>query len=395
MNTHTQNKPSYVMTAYLLILVALGYIATDIYLPSLPALTTYFNATENMVQMTLFSYMISFALVPLIFGPLSDHFGRKRIILLGIFIASLATIGCLFAGDIYSMIGFRFAQGIGTGAVIICSRAMLSDLYTGKVLAKQISYVTMFIPLVLAIAPTIGGVLQQEFGWSSVFIFLFCLMVGIFAWVLGRPETLKATSDKKISQVFSNYGLHIRNPLFFYQIMFVFPTIGLYAYLTTSPFLFQETIGLSPIEYGGLSIYIGATIMSTSFINTKLVHHFKIETLLLVGSIMILLSGLLLLLFHMMGILTTWSVIVPVMVFFTSIPLCIANSSSKAMGSVHSHFGSATALLSTLQFLSGAIGSFIFSNIEDNTALPLAICFILMGVLSVLHQIFSPKLQRN
>lgn len=267
-------------TAFILTLISLGYFATDIYLPSLPSLTQYFKASDNEVQMTLFSYMISFAIVPLVFGPLSDYFGRKKVILIGISIGIVATFGCLFAKNIYLMILSRFLQGVGLGGVLISSRTIASDLFTGKELARQISYITMLMPLTLAIAPTIGGFLQQMFGWKSVFIFLIGYLSIVAMWVVSRPETLKKFSQIKVSQIFLNYRFHLVNFSFIKQILLVYPTIGMYAYLTTSPFLYQELIGLTPAEYGVLSLYVGGAIMLAGFINSKLIHYFSVTKIL-------------------------------------------------------------------------------------------------------------------
>ncbi len=385
------NKSDYATTAFILILISLGYFATDIYLPSLPALSAYFHTGDNEVQMTLFSYMLSFAIAPLLFGPLSDHIGRKKVLIIGIIIGIFATIGCLFSKNIEMLIAFRFIQGIGAGAVLISSRTIVSDLFSGKELARQISYVTMFMPLALAVAPTIGGVLQEKYGWHSVFIFLACYMVLVLLWVIKRPETLKTPSEKKFSEIFSNYKFHLGNGPFLYQILFLFPTIGMYAYLTTSPFIYQEVIGLSPTEYGLLSLIVGGVIIATGFANSKLIHRFSLQTLLISSGILTLVAGILLLIFHLLGILNTWSLLCPCLLFFMCVPLGLANSGSKAMGYIKLHFGSAAAMLTTLQFLAGALGSFIFTLVADNSTLPLAICFIILGILSISHQVLGMK----
>lgn len=379
-------NPTFYTTTYLLLLISLGYIATDIYLPSLPALSAYFHTSNNEVQKTLSAYLLSFAFTPLIFGPLSDHIGRKKVILGGIIVSILASFGCLFAPSIQFLIAARLLQGIGTGAVLIAARAITSDLFTGAALVKQISITIMLMPLILAIAPTIGGVLQQNFQWQSVFIFLIVYMALIFIYVILQPESLKNPSNSPISKVFSTYRSHLNNkPFLIFGINFVLPSLGLFAYLTTSPFLFQEVIGLSPVEYGNLALYIGGVIIVTGYINLKLTHRFSLIQILYVGSILTLLAGCLLLFFHMKGILTTWSLLLPSLLYFTCMPLCIANAASKAMSLVHGHFGAATALLTTIQFLTGALGSYIFSILSDNTALPLAICFILVGILSFIN----------
>lgn len=379
-------RAQFYITAYLVVLISLGYMATDIYLPSLPALAVYFQTSDNEVQKTLSAYLLSFSFTPLIFGPLSDHIGRKKVILGGLFVSILASVGCLLAPNIQSLIASRFIQGIGMGAIIIAARATTSDLFTGAAFVKQIALASMVMPVVLAVAPVIGGALQEAFHWQSVFIFLtvYLLLVSIF--VIVRPESLKNPSHSNLSNIFSTYRAHLRNgPFLVFGINFVLPALGLFAYLTTSPFLFQEMIGLSPIEYGVLSLYIGGTIILTGYINLHLTRHFSLISLLYVGSTLMLLAGVLLLVFHLMGILTTWSLLLPALLYFTCMPLCFANGGAKAMGLVHNHFGAATALLTTFQFLIGALGSFIFSMVADKTALPLAICFILVGVLSMLN----------
>ncbi len=384
------------ITTYLLLLISLGYIATDIYLPSLPALSIYFHASDNEVQMTLFSYLLSFSIAPLVFGPLSDHIGRKKIILFGVSVGALATFGCLFAQNISWFIISRFLQGIGMGAVLISSRAAVSDLFTGKALARQMSFMTMLMPLILAIAPTIGGVLQQNFQWQAVFIFLICYMILIFICVAFTPESLKNSSNEKVSQIFSKYRSHLKNRLFLiFGVNFVLPSLGLFGYLTVSPFLFQEIIGLSPVAYGSLALYVGATILVTGYINLKLIHHFSVTQILYLGASLIVLAGCLLLFFHMSDILTTWSLLFPSLVFFTCMPLCVANAASKSLSFVHNNFGAASALLTTIQFLVGALGSFIFSVIADETTLSLAVCFIFIGVLSLINLKYVGKLEKS
>lgn len=389
-------KANFYTTTYLLVLISLGYIATDIYLPSLPALATYFHASDNEVQMTLFSYLMSFSLAPLIFGPLSDHVGRKKVILGGIFVSILATFGCLFALSIGWLIVFRFLQGIGTGAVLISSRATVSDLFTGKALAKQMSFMTMLMPIILAIAPTIGGMLQEAFQWQAVFIALICYMMLMFICVVFKSESLKKSSHENISQIFSTYRSHLKNRLLLaFAPNYVLPSLGFFAYLTVSPFLFQEILGLSPVEYGALALYVGGTIIVTGYINLKLIHYFSITQILYLGSSLMLLSGCLLMFFHMINILTTWSLLLPSLIFFTCMPLCVANAASKSLSFVHGNFGAASALLTTFQFLVGALASFIFSLISDETALSLAVCFIVVGILSLINLQYACKLERS
>lgn len=377
-------------------MISLGYIATDIYLPSLPALAIYFNATDNDVQMTLFSYMLSFSLSPVIFGPVSDHVGRKKIIFGGIILSLLATIGCLFAQTIQWLSIARFFQGFGMGAVMIASRATVSDLFTGKALAKQMSYMTMLMPIVFSLAPTLGGMLQERYQWQSIFVFLSFYLVFIFVLAALKSESLKVHSQEKITQIFSTYRAHLNNRLFIqFGINFILPSFGLFAYWTVSPFLFQEMIGLSPFEYGSLSLYIGGTIMAVGYINLKLIHRLQVTQVLFFGGSLALIAGCLLIFFHLMGILNIWSLFIPTLIFFTCIPLCISNAGSKSLSFVQGKFGAASALLTTFQFLIGALGTLIFSLVSHESILPLGICFALIGLLSLLNLKYACVLEKG
>lgn len=387
-------KSDLITTVYLLLLISAGYFSTDIYLPSLPALSAYFQTQDRDVQMTLFTYILSFSLIPLIAGPLSDHIGRKKVILTGLVISIVAAIGCLFSPSIHWLSAFRFLQGMGMGAVLISSRASGADLFTGRAFAKQMSLTTMLMPLVLGAAPTLGGVLQEKFQWQAVFLFLIGYLLCLLVLTSIRAESLKHFSDRKLSSVFSVYRSFLKNPLFLaFAIPFILPSFGLFAYFTASPFLFQKIVGLSPIEYGSLGLYVAATIVITGFFNLKLIHYFSHTKILSFGIILTILSGCLLLIFHLIMTPTTWSILVPSLLYFTCMPLCIANAASKCMSLVHQHFGAATALLTTFQFLIGALGSLTFSLAPDDSVLPLALAFISVGVLSFIGLRYARKLE--
>ena len=383
-------------TLYLLLLISLGYVATDIYLPSLPAMGAYFHAENHEVQRTLFFYLISFSLAPLICGPLSDHIGRKRVILGGLFVAFIATLGCLFSESIEVFIACQCIQGMGTGAVLISGRASLPDLFEGKALAKQMSLATMLMPLILSISPALGGALQQNFQWHAITLFLLGWLLFLCVVALLRKETQKQKSTSPLSQIFSHYRTHLKNPIFLmYGVNFILPAIGLFSYMTVSPFLFQKTLGLSPLEYGSLAFYVGGTILVTGYLNLKLLNHFSTVQILHGGALLMVLSGALLLIFHWIGFLTTWSVLGPSLIFFTCMPLCVSNAAAKAFSLVRSHFGAATALLSCLQFLIGALGSFVSSLFSYENALLLAVLFFGIGCISLVNLTLASRLEKR
>lgn len=376
------HSPSFFTTAYLLLLISLGYLATDIYLPSLPALAEFFQTTDNQSQATLFFYLLSFSLSPLVFGPLSDVVGRKPVILGGIILAFLSTVGALFSTTIGLFFTCRFVQGLGLGAVMIAARSIPADLFLGRALAQQINLVTTCMPLVLAMAPLFGGVLQEWFGWQAVFLFLAGYLGAVLLFVSCVPESLSNKHAYRTRQIFGFYRVHLKNWSFL-QVGFnaVLPSFGLFAYMTVSPFLFQERLGLSPAAFGSLSLGTGATIMLSGYCNSLLLRRFPQHILMLLGFGCIFLSGLLLGIVEWFGWLNVWTLALPSFLYFTCLPFCLSNAVALSFGYIRSHFGAASALLTTAQFLIGSISTHLFAEMAGLSIYPLSFSFLAIGLL--------------
>lgn len=375
---------SFFTTAYLLLLISLGYLATDIYLPSLPFLADFFHTTDSQSQATLFFYLLSFSLSPLVFGPLSDVVGRKPVILGGVFIAFAATAGALFSSSIEQFFVFRFMQGLGLGAVMIASRSVPADLFLGRALAQQLNLITMCMPLVLAVAPLLGGILQEWFGWQAVFLFLSGYLAAVLLFVLWIPESLSHKHTYRAHQIFGFYQDHLKNwPFLQMGLNAVLPSFGLFAYMTVSPFLFQERLGLSPATFGSLSLGVGATIMFSGYCNSLLLHRFSQKTLVGLGFGLVFLSGTLLAIAEWIGAINPWTLALSSFLYFTCLPFCLSNAVALSLGYIKSHFGAAAALLTTAQFLIGCISTSLFADLPDFSVYPLSASFLAIGLLGL------------
>ena len=179
------------MTILLAALSALGPFSIDTYLPSFQDIGASLNATPLEVQQTLTAYMLPFALMSLWHGAIADALGRRRVLLVSLALFALASAGCVFATQIEHLWILRALQGISAGAGIVVSRAIVRDLYDGPEAQRLMSHISMMFALAPAIAPVIGGRLQQWFGWHSVFVFLVAatFLVWFACWRL-LPETL-------------------------------------------------------------------------------------------------------------------------------------------------------------------------------------------------------------
>lgn len=366
-----------------LILGSIGHIATDIYLPSMPHIVRNFETTTTLVQLTFSAYMLSFCIVPLIVGPLSDRIGRKRPILMGIMIGFISTLLCAFSTSVYVLIFARFLQGIGMGMIVSTARAILPDYFNGAKLTRYFSYMTMGMALVLAIAPPLGGVIQDMASWRMTFIVMAIYLAIVFGLILFvmKDKTSIRPSHQGIAHYFISYKELFTNPLYIcYCMCTVFTVMGIMAYLTASPFLYQTVVGLSATEYGLTALVLCATVFTSGFINSRLITRFKSESILLVGSILMLSSGLLFLIFDALSMINVYTILISAMVFFVTMPLSFANAGSLALKSVSKNYGAASALFSSLQFLGGVLSSTYISLAETSNLRALGNCIVFIGI---------------
>ncbi|MCP4473120.1 MAG: multidrug effflux MFS transporter [Gammaproteobacteria bacterium] len=165
-------KSKQTLFTILLLLGSIGQVAADLYLPSLPAISTSLAVSINSVQWSVSAYMWGFALSQLIYGPLSDGIGRKKPLLFGMSLALLGSIICLSAQSIDWLIIGRFTQGIGAGSGVILTRVIMRDIYSGSQLAKFGSYLSVAGVPIMAGAPLMGGIIEHILGWRANFVLL-------------------------------------------------------------------------------------------------------------------------------------------------------------------------------------------------------------------------------
>ncbi|MCL1477742.1 MAG: Bcr/CflA family efflux MFS transporter, partial [Marinobacter sp.] len=172
--------------------VALGPLATDMYLPALPQIGSDLNASIGDVQLTLSFYLAGFAMAQLFCGPLADRFGRKPIMIAGFFIFALASIGCARATNVDSLMLFRFLQALGGSAGPVLGRAAVRDIYTPQQSTRIMAILASIMALAPALAPTIGGVMVTHLGWASIFYVLAGYALAMMAIVaIGIPEPMR------------------------------------------------------------------------------------------------------------------------------------------------------------------------------------------------------------
>ena len=249
-----KNHPNgYIYLAILLgFLTAFAPFVTDFYLPALPSLTDYFSASASAVQMSLTMSMLGLACGQLVVGPISDKFGRKKLLIGSLVVFLMTTLLCLFAPGIVSFNLFRLFQGMAGSGGLVISRSVTTDSFRGRLLSKFLALVSAINGIAPVTAPVLGGILLKFTSWKGTFVALLVIGVALLALALRFTETLAIhrRSQKSLVSTFALYGkvLHngeyVRNLLVFVATQFV-----LFSYIAASPFIFQVGFGFSPMMF--------------------------------------------------------------------------------------------------------------------------------------------------
>lgn len=233
-------------------LTAFGPFITDFYLPCLPELTDYFSASASMIQLSLTAGMLGLAAGQLIVGPLTDKYGRKRPLLLCLLLFSLATTGCMLSTGIGIFVFFRLMQGLTGSAGLVISKVIIADSFTGKDVARYFAILAAVQGAAPIVAPVIGGVAFSLTSWQGTFAVLGAWAFGLLIICRSLKETLDEGKRLKmpIWKTFRCYGPVISNGRYMtMNLLQSFATAALMAYISASPFIFQQHFGLTPLMY--------------------------------------------------------------------------------------------------------------------------------------------------
>lgn len=358
-------------------MTAFAPLSIDMYLPAFPTLQESLGTTAGRIQLTLASFFVAFAAGQVIYGPLADRFGRKPPLYAGLGLFVAASIGCAIATSVEQLILLRFIQALGAGAGVVIARAMVRDLFPPSEAVAVFSRLMLVMGVAPMLAPLLGSYLLIWFDWHAIFAFLalfgaLCLL----AVTLRLPESLSS---------------EIREPLSFRSIVlgylrliadrrFIGPALvggfsisGMFVYITASPFVFIEVLGISTESYGWLFGFNAFGFIAAAQVNARLGRQFGAAKVLRVSTKVVVAAGLLLILGGVIGIGGRYGVFVPVFVFIASLGFVMPNTAALAMAPFGRNAGSASALMGTLQFGLAAAASSVTGSFEHHSPAPLAL----------------------
>ncbi|OOV95971.1 Bcr/CflA family drug resistance efflux transporter [Pseudomonas sp. MF6396] len=377
-------------------LSAFGPLAIDFYLPGFPAMALAFATDEKHIQTTLAAYFLGLSLGQLAYGPVADRFGRRIPLLVGVTLFTLASLACAFAPSLDALIAARFVQALGGCAGMVLSRAIVSDKCDAVASAKVFSQLMLVMGLAPILAPMLGGVLVNLYGWQSIFLALTLFSAGCtLAVALGLPESLPSNQPRQpLSGALRQYGRLLKDRVFMgHALTGGIAIAGMFAYIAGSPFVFIKLYGVPAEHYGWLFGSNAAGFILVGQVNARLLAK-RGPAFLLARTVWVYLAaGLVLLGISALHTQALWPLLVPLFVCIASLGCIIPNASACAMSGQGARAGSASALLGCVQFSVAAGAAALVGVLHDGSALPMALVISLCGAAAVGVAMLTRRLQ--
>lgn len=376
------------LLSILALLSAVAPFATDLYLPTFPAIATALGTDATGVQLTLTAFLVGVAVGQLLFGPLSDRFGRRPPLLIGAIVFVIASAATVFAPTLEFLIAARAAQGLSGAAGMVLGRAVISDLARGPAAARAMSLMMIVGGVAPVVAPLLGGAIAAPLGWNGVLaVVLVIAVVALIAVAWGIRETLPAPRRAELAVLKRSTGSPLRalaaRTYIGYTLTFAFAFTVMMAYISASPFLYQSMMGLDELRYGLLFGLNALALMATSAVSAKIVGRVAPRRLVAVGLVGVGV-GVIAFLVLALTAAPAWTLAIAVFVIVAALGLVFGNATALALGAVPAAAGTASAVLGALQFALAAVVSPLVSIGGESTAVPLAIVMAVATAVAVL-----------
>ncbi|WP_193040677.1 MULTISPECIES: Bcr/CflA family multidrug efflux MFS transporter [unclassified Pseudomonas] len=351
-------------------LMSFASISTDMYLPALPAISRALHTDSAGVELTFSAFLIGFSLGQLIWGPISDRFGRKFPILIGMVLFIIGSVGCALSTTVTEMMVWRVVQALGACVGPVLSRAMVRDLYGREQSAKMLSTLILIMGVAPIAGPLVGGQILLLWSWPAIFWALAIVgLVTLFSF--GRlPESLppKHRTREPLRHTFATYLQLIRDPrLIGYALSGGFFYGGAYAFIVGTPFAYIDFYQVSPQAYGWLFGVNIVGMMIANFINGRLLSRMSSEQLFYRGAWTLAFFGVVLSVCVLFGWGGIWGLVIPIFFYMSMNGLIVANSVAGALAFFPHRAGSASSLVGAMHYGSGIFSAALVSWLADGT----------------------------
>ena len=368
-------------------LTAFGPLSIDLYLPSLPAIASDLGAPESAIQLTIGVFLGGVSAGMLLYGPLSDRFGRRRLLLGGILLYVLASLGCAMAADAEQLTGLRLVQALGAAAATVLARTIVRDVFAASQAARTLSLMHLVTMVATLIAPVLGSYLMLLAGWRWLFVALAAYALVCLCCVYRAiPETHPVERrGESVGRAFRAYGhllcnAHAVGLILCMSLCFA----GMFAFITSSPFIYIDYFGVSAQRYSLLFALNIAGVMVVTLANARLVTRVGPHRMLIFGVLMAAVSGVGLLIVGMNEVGGLAAIVFGLLCYISVTGLLGANCLARLLGDFPEHAGAAAGLAVATQFGLGMLASAWASAWHDGTPLPMTLIIATTGIGSAL-----------
>ncbi|MBA6058173.1 Bcr/CflA family multidrug efflux MFS transporter [Pseudomonas juntendi] len=368
-------------------LVAFAPLSIDTYLPSLPSIAEDLNASAASVQMTIGVFLAGLCIGMLFYGPLSDRYGRKPLLLGGMALYLVASLGCMLATSVEQLIAWRFLQALGGAAASVLARTIVRDLFTLGEAAKTLSLMHLVTMLATLVAPLAGSFLMLIDGWRVIFAGLFvfattCLLASIFSI---RETHHPDNRSQSVAAALLGYWRIATDPTAVAYILCMGLSFGgMFAFITASPYVYIGYFGVSPHGYGWLfALNIGGVIIMT-VANARLVSRLGALPMLGIGATFAAVSAVGLIVLSSSETMTLWGIVGFVILYVSVTGLMGANCVASLLKRFPENAGAAAGLAVSTQFALGAVFSAWVGNLAHDSPRPMCIVIAAAGIGSAL-----------
>ncbi|MEU5724942.1 multidrug effflux MFS transporter [Micromonospora sp. NPDC047738] len=367
-------------------LTAIGPLSLDMYLPAFPAMTRELGTDQAQIQLSLTTCLIGLALGQLVTGPLSDRWGRRRPVLVGVTAYALLALVCAAAPNAPALAAARLAQGVAGGMGVVVARAVVRDLYAGRAAAKYFSRLTLIFGVAPVAAPSVGSLVLRYGSWRAVFLTLAAIgLLLAVAVALRLPETLPAerrSTGGLAATARTMRSLAADRVYLGYALTQGLAFAGLFAYISGSSFVFQDVFGVSGTAFSLVFGLNALALVTTGQVNARLLDRYDPRRLLVTTLLVSAVAAVGVLTGALAGSLAL--VAAPLLVFVGSLGMVTPNSTALALDAHARHAGTAAALLGGIQSVVGALAAPLVGLGGEGSATPMAAVLAVTAALSLL-----------
>jgi DHA1 family bicyclomycin/chloramphenicol resistance-like MFS transporter len=379
----------------LALVAATGPFAMQIFLPALPAIARGFAVDPALAQLTLSASMVAIALATLVYGPLSDRFGRRPTLLAGLALFLAGSVGCVFAEGIGSLVVARVVQAAGGAAGMVVARAMARDLHDATGAALVLSRLTMVMVVAPMIAPFVGGLCYDLFGWRAIFVLVSALAFVIL--LLGYVR-LPESHDPVRSASGSMRGFLELLGSGRFVVLLLYPAFSsmiFFSFISGAPYVMVEVLARPATEYGAYFVLVAGGYIVGNFLATRLVGRFDPVDLMVAGMVVALAGLLVLVAVQAFGWLAPATLFLPVMVSQVGQGLGLPNAQAAALDVFPARAGTASALTGFTQMMAAGAASQLVGVLSDGSAWPLIILLTIAAIGALTVSMVARSMNRS